>query len=290
MPIYTLTATQLYGQGILNSFSIPSSGGPVIIVDANAQAFITAANITDPTQQSAIDNLVIGLKTDGIWTNMSAIYPFVGGTASSHKWNLKDPRDLDVAYRLAFFGGWTHNANGITGNGTNTYADTFSFSSRTIGVYSRVNGKFLGQSAAYEDGDGFMSNYLGFEMFGNSLLVTNSSVTISGSPFTKMYTVVDSVNSTANSLKVYRNGVDTLTPSSAGVTPWGKSLNYVLGATRYADYGYNMYPTPTSVYESGFGVANIALACFSDTMFTDVQSANLNNRVVTFQTSLSRNV
>lgn len=290
MPIYTLTATQLYGQGILNSFSIPSSGGPVIIVDANAQAFITAANITDPIQQSAIDNLVIGLKADGLWTSMQALYPFVGGTATTHKWNLKDPRDLDAAFRLVFNGGWNHNSNGITGNGINTYADTFSFSSRTIGVYSRVNGKFLGQSAAYEDGDGLLGNYLGFEMFGNSLLVNNSSVTISGSPFTKMYTVVDSVNSTANSLKVYRNGVDTLTPSSAGVTPWVKSLTYVLGATRYAEYGYNMYPSPLTVFESGFGNANMALACFSDNIFTALEASNLNNRVVTFQTALSRNV
>jgi hypothetical protein len=289
MPTYTLTATQLNNR-ILNSFSIPSSAAPVIIVDPNAQAFITAAGITDPTQQSAIDNLVIGLKADGIWTNMTAIYPFVGGTASTHKYNLKDPRDLDAAYRLAFNGGWTHNANGITGNGTNTYADTFSFSSRTIGIYSRVNGKFLGQTAASEDSEGFYSNYVGFEMSGNILWANNNGINISGAPFTKMYTVVDSNNSSANSLKVYRNGIDTLTPSSAGATPWSKSINYVLGATRFADYGYNMYPTPNNVYESGFGVANIALACFSDSMFTALQASNLNNRVVTFQTALSRNV
>jgi hypothetical protein len=228
MAIYTLTAAQLYGPGILNSFIIPSSVTPVIIVDANAQAFITAAGITDSTQQSAIDNLVIGLKADGIWTNMTAIYPFVGGTATTHKYNLKDPRDLDVAYRLAFSGGWTHNANGITGNGVNTYADTFSFSSRTIGVYSRVNGKFLGQTAASEDSDGYMSNYLGFEMSGNTLLANNNGISISGSPFTKMYTIVDSNSSSANSLKVYRNGVDTLTPAPGAATPWSKSINYVL--------------------------------------------------------------
>jgi hypothetical protein len=289
MPTYTLTAAQLYGQGILNSFSIPSSS-PVIIVDANAQAFITAAGITDPTQQSAIDNLVIGLKADGIWTNMTAIYPLVGGTATTHKYNLKDPRDLDAAYRLAFNGGWTHDANGITGNGVNTYADTFSFSSKTIGIYSRVNGKFLGQTATFEDNDGFFSNYVGFEMYGNQLVSVNNFISISGAPFTKMYTVVDSGSSNANSLKVYRNGVDTLTPSPAGATPWVKSINYVLGATRYATYLYGMYPTPSDVSVSGFGTANMALACFSDSIFTALQATNLNNRVVTFQTALSRNV
>ena len=95
-----------------------------ITTDPDAQAFITAAAITDPTQQTAIDTLVKGMKADGLWTKMKAIYPFVGGTASAHKWNLKDPRDLDAAFRLVFNGGWTHSANGATPNGTNGYADT----------------------------------------------------------------------------------------------------------------------------------------------------------------------
>ncbi len=55
--------------------------------DADAQAFIDAAGITDATQQSAIRTLVGDLKTYSIWSKMKAIYPFCGGTASSHKWN-----------------------------------------------------------------------------------------------------------------------------------------------------------------------------------------------------------
>ena len=121
MPTYTLTAAQLNNR-ILNSFSIPSSGGSV---DPDAQAFITAAGITDSTQQSAIDNLVIGLKANNLWTKMKAIYPFVGGTATTHKWNLKDPRDLDAAFRLAFTGAWIHSSNGIQGNSFNCYVETY---------------------------------------------------------------------------------------------------------------------------------------------------------------------
>lgn len=94
-------------------------------VDADADAFISAATITDPTQQLAIKNLVGQLKRFDLWSKMKAIYPFIGGTAASHKWNLKDPRDLDAAYRLVFYGGWTHSATGALGNGTNAYADTY---------------------------------------------------------------------------------------------------------------------------------------------------------------------
>jgi hypothetical protein len=114
--------------------------------DPDAQAFITAAGITDNTQKTAINTLVLDMKGFGIWTKMKAIYPFVGGTASSHKWNLKDPRDLDAAFRLVFSGGWTHSANGALPNGTNGYANTFLSPSTSLtnnnthmSYYSRTN-------------------------------------------------------------------------------------------------------------------------------------------------------
>lgn len=111
------------GVGGLTLFTVGTGGAPEL--DADASAFITAAGITDETQKSAINTLVIDLKGYGIWTKMKAIYPFVGGTATTHKWNLKDPRDLDAAFRLQFFGGITHNELGAVGNGTNGYANTF---------------------------------------------------------------------------------------------------------------------------------------------------------------------
>jgi hypothetical protein len=105
-------------------------------IDADAQAFLTAAAITDPTITSAIDTLVVQLKADGIWTKMKALYPFVGGTASTHKYNLKNPLDTDAAFRLTFSGGWTHSANGVQPNGTNGYADTFLIPSTQLSLNS----------------------------------------------------------------------------------------------------------------------------------------------------------
>jgi len=92
--------------------------------DSDALSFISAAGLTDSTQKSAIDTLVKDMKTANIWSKMKAIYPFVGGTALSHKWNLKDPRDLDIAFRLIFSGGWTHSINGAISNGSTAFADT----------------------------------------------------------------------------------------------------------------------------------------------------------------------
>jgi hypothetical protein len=119
---------------------------PKTSVDADAQAFLTAAAITDPTISSSIDKLVVDLKSAGVWTKMKAIYPMVGGTASTHKFNLKDPRDLNAAFRLQFLGGITHSSNGILGNGTNGYANTFlspssnlTQDSTHLSFYSRTN-------------------------------------------------------------------------------------------------------------------------------------------------------
>ena len=109
---------------ILSTHGIVGSSVTVASGDADALAFFTAAGITDTTQKSAVNTLVTDLKTANIWTKMKAIYPFVGGSATSHKFNLKDPRDLDGAYRIIFNGGMTHSALGMVSNYTTSYADT----------------------------------------------------------------------------------------------------------------------------------------------------------------------
>lgn len=112
---------------IINSFVFVSTS-----FDPDAQAFITAAGITNVTEKNAINQLVIDFKNYGLWNKMNAVYPMVGGTASSHKFNLKDPRDLDIAFRLFFSGGWLHTSTGIKPNGVNTRADTFLTPSVTL--------------------------------------------------------------------------------------------------------------------------------------------------------------
>jgi hypothetical protein len=117
-------------------------GTPPTSQDPDAIAFLTAAGITDPTITNAINTLVVNMKTANIWSTMRAVYPFVGGTASTHKWNLKDPRNLDAAYRLEFFGGLTHSSTGILPNGTNGYAKTFL--STGISIFPRSTGISMG--------------------------------------------------------------------------------------------------------------------------------------------------
>jgi hypothetical protein len=109
---------------IATRFSLPIRRSS--ITDADAFAFIETAGITDTTQQSSINTLVLGLKSNNLWSKMQAVYPFVGGTAFSHKFNLKDPRDLNTSFRLQYFGTVSHTSLGISGS-SNGYADTYYF-------------------------------------------------------------------------------------------------------------------------------------------------------------------
>ena len=129
------------------SSSSSTSGYDLMILDGRARAdtdaaaFITAASISDATQQSAIYYLVWALKQTSLWTKMTACYPFVGGNATAHS------KDLKASYNITWSGTITHNSNGITGNGSTGYGDTglnprsviADPMSSHISVYARTN-------------------------------------------------------------------------------------------------------------------------------------------------------
>jgi len=95
------------------------------VYTARTTAFATATGITDATILGALNTFDLGLISNSLDTKMKAVYPFVGGTSTTHKYNFMNALDTNGAFRLSFNGGWTHSSNGVTGNGTNAYANTF---------------------------------------------------------------------------------------------------------------------------------------------------------------------
>ena len=89
--------------------------------DADAASFFTRAGIIDGTQKQAVNTMVVSLKAASLWSKMTVLYPFVGGTATAHAQNLKANQ-----YNITWVGGAgvTHNANGVQGNGTTGYGNT----------------------------------------------------------------------------------------------------------------------------------------------------------------------
>ena len=112
----------------IRSIAAPSGGG----YTTRTTAFAAATGIADTTILNALNTFDTGLISNGLDTKMKALYPFVGGTSNTHRYNFMDARDLDAAFRITWFGGITHNASGVTGNGTNGYGNTNLIPSTTL--------------------------------------------------------------------------------------------------------------------------------------------------------------
>ena len=73
---------------IINPYSF---GG--VSYDADAQAFFTrvtsAGGTLSATEKLATNQLVLDMKSAGIWSSMKAIYPMVGASAAACAQNLK---------------------------------------------------------------------------------------------------------------------------------------------------------------------------------------------------------
>src|SRR4051812_19742835 len=92
--------------------------------DADANAFITAAGLTSDRDKNPIYCMIKEMKENSLWASkLPAVWPIAGSTASSQKFNLMDPRDLDAAYRLTFTN-TIHDSTGVDGDGATSWADT----------------------------------------------------------------------------------------------------------------------------------------------------------------------
>ena len=262
-------------------------------LDPDAQAFFTATGITDATIQSAIDTLVKTMKADGIWSKMYALYPFVGGTASTNSYNLINP----AAYTLSYTGTVTHNSDGITGNGTNGYADTglnivsdvVNYKTdHHISLYSRTATQ-SGGSAGWDMGVGipFISPYpiygmaigrtaasqriYDFANYLNNGRMTLSSTTSDNAGFFLNRT------SASNEHKMFKNGSQiasstlTTTANDANGSIWILRLN------------------PLGSGTTGFSNRNIALSSIGQAL-NDTEQSDFYNAVQAFQTTLGRQV
>jgi len=100
----------------------PSPSAPSLDPDAAAYLadVVTSGGTTNPTIEAAVDTLFTELKSNGLYSKMLAMYPYVGSTAASHSINAL----LNKTYDITWNGGMTHGISGSTGNGTNGYGNT----------------------------------------------------------------------------------------------------------------------------------------------------------------------
>ena len=110
--------------------------------DSAAISYFNATGISGATQQDAIDNLIRGLKDDGIWSKMKAVYPFV----TDNKNLLGYTEDFGNAY-------WTKQSATVSTNTTTApnetlTADTSAFSS-TVQSFVRASSISINSGQTY---------------------------------------------------------------------------------------------------------------------------------------------
>jgi hypothetical protein len=253
--------------------------------DPDAQAFFTASGLTGATELNAVNQLVLDMKSYGIWTKMKAIYPFVGGTAALHKWNLKDPQDTNAAFRLVFNGGWTHSSNGALPNGTNAFADSFlstsaiSLNSVHISYYSRTNNTSIGCEIG--GGNSSPDSYTLLQGRTHVAPVTDTAIWVNNTAGVDRVAGVNTAaffcgsRTGANIIRLFRNSVRIINGTKSSNTT--SIFPIWLGAFNFAGIG--------AVYSN----RECAFSSIGDGL-TDTEAADFYTAVQNFNTTLTRNV
>ena len=257
----------------LASIAIRGSSG----LQPEVETFISAsyANITDSGIITDLNNLVGSLKTNGLWTMQKAVYPIVGGNATAHSYNLKDP----TLYQITWSGTLTHNANGVTGGGGYGLtglvpSSVLSLNNTHISAYIRVNGT---AGSKYEIGvKGSVGNYrLGLQVTGVQFWTyMNDDAPLNSTPGAAGYYIGSRPNSSGG--RNFRNGtrIGGTTTGTAGLP----NAQVALLATN--DNGSIL----------GNSVANLAFVTIGDAFASDAAAGTMYTIVQAFQTARGRNV
>ncbi len=254
--------------------------------DTDAKALFDAAQITDSTVKNAVNTCILAFKASGFWTSCNAIYGMAGDGIlqtyeSQYKYNWKDPRDLDAAYRLTFGNSPTFSATGIDWNGSTQFAVTYLnasiLSNAHLSYYSRENVNTGTDQIDIGCNDGvtslWLSCYYNASGFTNPLSRNcSNSVLLSGANATSAAYFMTSKTGTTNVL--YKNGVSEDSDVDAAATPNALIYLGVLNASGV--------PVLFSNRECAFATIGVGVdATLAASAYTAIQA---------YQTALSRQV
>lgn len=254
----------------------------VAALDPDAQAFLTAIGNTDPTIETAINDLVIDLKNYGLWTKMTAIYPMVGGTSSAHSYNLKDT----TQYQITWNGTITHNSDGITGDGTSGYGQTGLIPSASLSLNSVHYSSYARTVSNDDDFEfGTTTNFSDafyaarrFPAASNSVLSrTNQSSTDILSSISPYIGLFHCNRSGSSASEIYYNGTLSSTSSTSSTSLCTLEI-YLLN--------FNENGNPNINYYCNY---NFAFFSFGSSL-DSTEAGNLYTAVQDFQTTLGRQV
>ena len=218
-------------------------------LDPDCQAFLTATGISDPTISTAICVFVAALKTAGIWDKSYCLYPFVGGTADTHHYNLKDPQDTDAAFRIDLWNDITHDSGGVHPDS----ADTGSNARTTFSPSADLSADSMMYTGAIADNttnDGYVMGQSG----GVNMLSRNA---LSGGFFSAANLINDGTGVADGCISLGNNDTDSilykngshLKTVSGGWTPVA-ALVFAVAGTGKADLGAHLFSAITEFLDA----------------------------------------
>jgi hypothetical protein len=241
LPVIRIYRSGLTATEVLQNFDALKARYGYGTYTARTTAFATATGITDTTILNALNTFDTGLISNGLDTKMKALYPFVGGTAVTHKFNFMDARDVDAAFRLTFYGGGTHGLKGYTGNGTNAFAQTYlnaltyiSPSDNSLSIYRQ---NIASKNECYIRLGGATSG----TMYMSEIFYYSPWITIASSG-TNEQAVVDNskgfymANRNVNNLSLFRNTTKT---SFVDNFTAQRDTSYIIGNGNDTQYWFN---------------------------------------------------
>ena len=256
-----------------------------VTYDADAQAYFTANTaITSDADKNAINSFYLGLKSDGIYTKIKAMYLPIWGSASASKWNLVNPADTDAAFRLTFATGMTFTSSGMTSNGTTGYANTqfnpsvsSTLNNTHYSFYSRTNNDTSAIDMGYANISGVQwilsLRFTGVGTISDQYNGTTGRVSTAQTDSRGFFI---GSRTTSAIHKAYKNG------SQIGTTNTGASGSFL--SLNVALLGQNRSGTVTNYSTKQCSFASIG------TGLTDTDATNFYTRVNTLMTHFGINV
>jgi hypothetical protein len=262
----------------------PSSTPPPAF-DADAATFLAAVinsgGTVDATMSAATDTLFVGLKADGIYNKLTRMYPFIGGVDGSNRINALNP----TVKNITFNGGWTHNASGSTPNGTTGYG--------TIGIIGAGGDALIG------------NNYHHSIYIGAAKTSANFEYDLGATIDPSLESILESTDyrysrvSRADNAQEYQQPPSAVTGFFANSSDNPDFILQIRTTQTSRSFGIGSWVIPSINLLLGARNDNGSIMQYSTKQYSfltigerlsSTELSNLESRINTFQTSLSRNV
>ena len=255
------------------------SVGSQIVSDADAQAYVNrvynAGGSLTNTEANAVNQLVLDMKTAGIWTSMKAVYPMVGSSAAACAQNLKSS-----SFTGSFSVGGTYSSTGYNGNGV-AYMDSGIIPNTNLLLDSVHLSAYIRNNTASGGAMGCSDNGLANGLYLNPRYTNDTQYSRSnsnaggGQANTAAAGFWLSSRISSTTFKIFKSNTTFATET---ISTSGRSTNNLLvGAVQLASLGIE------------YSDRNIAFSSIGDGL-TDVQGTALYNAVQTMNITLNRQV